>query len=116
MKTEIKTISSGQVAVVSPVGRIDAMNSKQVRKKFEECLNQTNLVVFDCRELEFLDSTGLGGLVSCLHKTISADGDLRLSGLSPRVKMIFEVTQAESLFRIFPDVDSAVASFSPDQE
>jgi anti-sigma B factor antagonist len=111
MKTELINIQIGPVAVASPSGRIDAANSRKIRKDFNGCLESTSRIVFDCEQLDFLDSTGLGSLVSCLHKALSAGGDLRLSGLNSKVKMIFELTKAETLFKIYPDAEAAVASF-----
>ncbi len=111
MKTRLENIKTGPVAVASPSGRLDALNSRQLRKDFNGCLESSSRIVFDCEQLDFLDSTGLGSLVSCLHKALSAGGDLRLSGLNSKVKMIFELTKAETLFQIYPDADAAVASF-----
>ncbi|ANT64901.1 STAS domain-containing protein [Prosthecochloris sp. CIB 2401] len=107
------SFSSLPVAVLFLNGRLDASNCSEVHRVFSELLRQSTSIVIDCTELEFLDSSGLGAIVSCLRKAIEAGGDLRLSGLSNNVALLFELTKAQRLFSIYNDSTAAVASFNP---
>ncbi|MFQ5708926.1 MAG: STAS domain-containing protein [bacterium] len=81
----------------------------------DELLNQiekgnTNLVV-DLSMAEFVDSSFLGALVTGLKRTTVHQGDLKLVGLRPAVRTIFELTRLYRVFDIFDTVEEAVSSF-----
>lgn len=72
-----------------------------------------NLVV-DLSTVSFIDSSGLGALVSAL-KTIKAGGgagDVRLAGVQPPVVSLLEIIRLNRVFPTYPSVDSAVQSFN----
>ncbi len=112
MDIQITATQHGTIGIAAPKDRIDAVNSRALRRHFDLALKKTNQFIFDCRKLDFLDSTGLGALVSCLNKANSAQGELCLFGINPKVKIIFELTQADKLFPIFTDMESALSSFA----
>jgi anti-sigma B factor antagonist len=92
--------------------RLDAHNSGELKaqmlKLFEEGKN--NLIV-DLSSVRFVDSSGLGALVSGFKNASSRSGSLKLSGLQLQVKSMFELTRLHRVFEIFGDVDEALASF-----
>lgn len=100
-----------QVGIVTINGRLDASNVALLKKEFKNFLTETTDFVFDLSGLEFLDSSGLGAIISCLKNTIKKGGDIKLAHLTAKVKMVFEVTRAEKIFAVFPDQESALASF-----
>jgi len=100
------------IAVVTISGRLDALNSRELRKEFKNLIEQTTHIVFDCGTLDYIDSSGLGVIVACLRKAVSAGGDLRLASLENRAKMVFELTRTEKLFGIYKNVEQALDSFS----
>lgn len=93
--------------------RLDAHNSSELKaqmlKLFEE--GKINLVI-DLQAVRFVDSSGLGALVSGFKNASSRNGSLKLSGLQLQVKSMFELTRLHRVFEIFADVDEALASFS----
>jgi anti-sigma B factor antagonist len=93
--------------------RLDAHNSSELKaqmlKLFEEGKN--NLVI-DLQAVRFVDSSGLGALVSGFKNASSRNGSLKLSGLQLQVKSMFELTRLHRVFEIFTDVDEALASFT----
>ena len=101
------------VLLVVQEERLDAHNSGELKaqmlKLFEEGKN--NLVI-DLRGVRFVDSSGLGAMVSGFKNASSRNGNLKLSGLQLQVKSMFELTRLHRVFEIFPDVDEALASFS----
>lgn len=92
--------------------RLDAHNSSELKAQmlslFEE--NRINLLV-DLKEVRFVDSSGLGALVSGFKNASARNGNLKLCGLQPQVKSMFELTRLHRVFEIFPGVDEALASF-----
>ena len=57
-------------------------------------------VVLDLGELDFIDSTGLGGLVGALKRFRDLDGDLALANVRPRVAKLLELTGLDKAFTI----------------
>ena len=93
--------------------RLDAHNSGELKaqmlKLFEE--GKSELLV-DLQAVRFVDSSGLGALVSGFKNASSRNGNLKLAGLQLQVKSMFELTRLHRVFEIFSDVDEALASFS----
>lgn len=92
--------------------RLDAHNSGELKAQmlnlFEEGKNN---IVVDLHEVRFVDSSGLGALVSGFKNASARSGNLKLSGLQPQVKSMFELTRLHRVFEIFPSAQEAAASF-----
>ncbi|MDD5697240.1 MAG: STAS domain-containing protein [Victivallaceae bacterium] len=108
---KIKSYKKNDVVVIELSGRLNAVNVHLLQKKFKEFCPGENCFVFDLGALEYLDSTGLGGIVSCLKAASDNNGDVKIACLQNKTKMVFEITRAYKIFDIFEDVDSAVAAF-----
>ncbi|NTU97147.1 MAG: STAS domain-containing protein [Chlorobiaceae bacterium] len=111
MKFQIDSSSGPHIGIVTLTGRVDARNCTELQNSFMSWLMDTSRFVFDCSGLEFIDSSGLGTIVSCLRKALDHNGDLKLAALSPKVSMVLELTKASKLFSIFPDASEAVNSY-----
>ncbi len=92
--------------------RLDASMSNAFKLKLFELVNNgQHLVLLDLADVDFIDSSGLGVLVSCLKKFASVNGKLVLCGLQPAVVSMFKLTRMDRVFPIYPDADSALAVF-----
>lgn len=101
------------VAVLTfPVESLDASNAKEIKKEMEPFLLENKFLIFDLSNLEFVDSSGLGALLSCLRKMKDAGGDLRLCGMQKTVRVLFELVRMHRIFEIFNTKEEAVLSFS----
>lgn len=56
--------------------------------------------VFDFERTGFIDSSGLGALVSLSKKVREEEGELRLAGLNEELRTLFELTRLDTLFQI----------------
>lgn len=92
--------------------RLDAHNSGELKSQmlslFEE--GKTNIVV-DLEEVRFVDSSGLGSLVSGFKNASARNGNLKLCGLQPQVKSMFELTRLHRVFEIYQNVEETMESF-----
>ncbi|TWJ19448.1 STAS domain-containing protein [Geobacter argillaceus] len=91
--------------------RLDAHNSgdlKAAMLKFYEEGNKNILI--DLKDVRFIDSSGLGALVSGFKNAISHQGNLKLASLQPQVKSMFELTRLHRVFEIFPSLTEAIES------
>ncbi len=108
---KLKSHKKNDVVIIEISGRLNAVNVHLLKKKFQKFCPEENCFVFDLASLEYLDSTGLGGVVSCLKTATNNNGDVKIACLQNKTKMVFEITRAYKIFDIFDDVDSAVAAF-----
>ena len=69
-------------------------------------------VVLDMAGVKFVDSSGLGALISCLRQANGRKGDLRLCEMSRTVRALFELMRMHRVFNIHDTRADAVASFN----
>ncbi len=89
--------------------RLDAHNSGDLKLEFQKLFESgsQNLLV-DLKDVRFIDSSGLGALVSGFKNATSSHGTLRLASLQPQVKSMFELTRLHRVFEIFQTVTDAL--------
>lgn len=95
-------------AIISLQGILNASSAPQLKSYFEQSPEELSVVI-DLEHIEFLDSSGLGVLVGIARKKKAASAVLKLANLNNRVKKVFEITQAYTLFDIYDDVITAAA-------
>ncbi len=101
-----------KVVVVTIPGRvIDAANAGEFKTAMNPLLSPDRKLVVNLGHLDFVDSTGLGALVSCLRKIHVVSGEIKLCGLTKPVRSLFELVRMHRVFEIFNDVDEAVESY-----
>ena len=109
---EINIKDEGQVCILNLQGRLDLASGtdlkNEIKKLFEE---EKNLVHLNLQEVEFINSSGLGALVSIMKEIRLRKGRLTLSNLASYVKEIFEITQLSHIFEIFETEPEAINSY-----
>lgn len=92
------------VAVLRFNGRFDANEASRVNKQFEQLFNaKTRFFLCNLSEVDFLDSTAMGILVTWLKRCRAEEGDVVLCGLQSPVKIIFELSRLDHVFKIYDD-------------
>ena len=71
---------------------------------------RTRLVV-DLGQVKFIDSFGLGSLVSALRVVRSANGDLKLAHVPSSVESVLRLTRLNTVFDIHPTMEAALKAF-----
>ena len=66
--------------------------------------------VVDLSRVSYIDSSGLAVLIEGMQNVTSYGGKFALAGLQESVRPIFEIARLDQVFRIFPDVDAALAA------
>lgn len=94
------------------VDSLVASNSADFRERFDACIGEANRIALHLGNLTFMDSSGIGALVGAFKKLSKREGELRLIGLTPTVKSLFEITRLHRVFEIYDTEDKAVASFA----
>ncbi len=92
--------------------RVDAHNSDELKDKLKILFDTgSKNILVDLRDVRFIDSSGLGALVSGYKSAISHQGTLKLSTLQPQVKSMFELTRLHRVFDIYPTIEDAMDSY-----
>lgn len=88
-------------------GRLDSLNSRDLKQSVQELLKECNHFLFICNDMDFMDSTGLGALVSSLKYINEANGFLAITGLQAKPRIVFEITRAYKIFNVFDTLEEA---------
>jgi len=72
--------------------------------------NKANVVV-DLSKVKFMNSSGLGMLISGMTTMRNAGGDLRLANVADRIQSLLVITKLITVFKHFDSVDEAVKSY-----
>ena len=109
----LKTEEQENVVVINvKEERLDAHNSGELKIEMQRLFMEGKKnVLIDLNEVRFIDSSGLGALVSGFKNAISNQGNLKLSSLQPQVKSMFELTRLHRVFEIFPSTGDALENF-----
>lgn len=100
--------NGGTLVVTVPDSRIDAAVALQFKEAMRQATrNDAERIVLDMHKVEFVDSSGLGAIVGAM-KQLPPNKVLNLSGLTPTVAKVFQLTRMDTIFDIFPDVETAL--------
>ena len=69
-------------------------------------------VVFDLSNITYLDSTGIGIIVTCCGKMAAAGGELRLAALQPRITQVMKVAKLDHIMTFYPSAAAAAENFT----
>ncbi|MFH1700024.1 MAG: STAS domain-containing protein [Candidatus Zixiibacteriota bacterium] len=109
---EIIIKAKDHVHVLSMCGKLDLANSAKLKESVKSLLDKEhNLIHLDMKEVDFINSSGLGVMVSIMKKIRVQKGRMTLSNLAPYVNEIFEITQLSHVFEIFPTAEEAITSY-----
>jgi anti-sigma B factor antagonist len=89
---------------------LDAGNSREFKEMIHSLLDSHPLAIVDLSAINFVDSSGLGALLSCLRAMNNKDGQLKLIGLTKPVRALFELVRMHRIFSIYNTLDEALAS------
>ena len=108
MKLVVTAISATAATVSFPVQNLDASNVKAFRDAIQTITGSHDIVLLDMSALNFVDSSGLGALLSCLRAMNGKNGQLRLYGMTKPVKALFELVRMHRIFPIYNSREEAL--------
>lgn len=109
---EIIVNEQGNVCILNLKGRLDLASGSSLKEEVKKLFDQEKTSIhLNLSEVEFINSSGLGSLVSLMKETRVKKGRLTLSNMANYVKEIFEITQLSRIFEIFDTDAEALASY-----
>lgn len=99
LKVKKELVGNNTQIVLS--GEIDIYTSQTFKTELSEVINSCKGDIFiDCKELSYIDSTGLGILVGALKEIRKDNNDIYICNLKENIKKLFIITGLDKLFKI----------------
>jgi anti-sigma B factor antagonist len=111
MKIEMKEV--GDVSVMILKGKLmGGPETIEVHEQVKSLIDQDRKkVVIDLSHVAWMNSSGLGTMMGCLTSLKNAGGDLKLAGVTEKVKSLFMITKLITIFETYDSADQAAAAF-----
>ncbi|RKX55740.1 MAG: anti-sigma factor antagonist [Thermotoga sp.] len=94
--------------IIYPKGEINAYHVSDFKARVLESIPEGEKVIIDFSNVDYVDSAGLGSLVSILKHVKTENKEMKLISLKPNLKKVFELTKLDMVFDMFDDLDSAL--------
>jgi anti-sigma B factor antagonist len=110
---ELKVHEEGRVTIVTlegdlVIGPAEAAFKKEISRLLESGHAE---ILINCEQLDMVDSTGLGALVRTLTNAQKEGGHAKLLRPGSNLQKLLEMTQLDSVFETYTDLEQAVSSF-----
>ncbi len=101
----------GSTLLVRPVGRLDLVAAPELREIVATSVaGGINQVIVDLHEVDFLDSSGLGALVTGLKTARQAGGNLRIARAPEQALIVLDLTMMQQILHPFASVEEAMSA------
>lgn len=94
--------------VTLPVDRLDAENAAWFKSAIAGLELGRGPLLFDLRQVDFIDSMGIGALLGCMRRQHDRGSTMRLFGVTPTVSGIFKILKLHRVFEIYESKDAAL--------
>lgn len=107
MKFNTKEIYNA--VVIEVIGKLmGGPEAEDFHKVLEKAISEDKkIVLVDLSDVKFVNSSGLGILVRGLTTMKTAGGDLRIAGISDKVKGVLSITKLTSVFNLYENIEAA---------
>ena len=117
MSLEIRESVREDVVILQLKGRVTASETGALREKVDQEIAAGHYnVILDLTQVDFVDSTGLGGMVICYTSLKRHNGALKLVNPNKRNIELLALTKLYTVFEVFTEVTDSVNSFFPGRE
>jgi anti-sigma B factor antagonist len=112
MKIDIRTV--GNVRILDCSGKITlGEGTMSIRNTVRDVLQSgAKKIVLNLADINYIDSAGVGELVSTFTTTVNNGGKLKLLNLTKKVQELLTITKLLTVFDVFTDEKAALASFN----
>lgn len=108
----LTVLRQGDVVVIEVEGQLIVSNRQELKQRvLDETEGGARKVLVDFEKAGYIDSSGLGVLVSLAKRLRELGGDLRLANLNDDLQTLFELTKLDTLFQISDTRERAIESF-----
>ncbi len=108
---ELNQREEGAVTIIAVGGEVDLYNAPELKEKIQQLVEEKKLkVVINLDRVSYVDSSGIGALISSFSNLKKHDGKMRICHVTGSVRKVFELTKLTTFFDIDgTEQDSIVA-------
>ncbi len=110
---QIEKKVNGDIVIFSFSGNLILSELESVREQVRDTIEKENVnnIIFDMTDVDFIDSAGIGFVVS-IYKTLKGrNGKFALCGLKTKPKEVFSLTRLDKIIKIYDDLETAIENF-----
>jgi anti-sigma B factor antagonist len=108
----LRKFREDDLSVICLEGYVDAHTAPQFEDAIQSELDDGQLrIIVDCQRLEYISSAGLGVFMSFIEEIRDQEGDVKICGLTPKVKEVFDILGFPEIFDLLDDIPSARQRF-----
>lgn len=101
---EIIVDKNKDLITVKTKGELDIYSTPEVLEDMTQVIEDHDMdLLLDMSELEYLDSSGLGALISVLKELKEKNKVFYIKGINPRIRNLFKITKIEDMFEFVGD-------------
>ncbi|KAI9133508.1 MULTISPECIES: STAS domain-containing protein [Acaryochloris] len=90
--------------VVQPTELLDGISANQLRREITDVMAEgVKTILVDLQDVTFMNSSAIGALVATLKAVRAGGGEMFLCSLNDQVRIIFELTKMDQIFKICAD-------------
>ena len=114
LKMKLSDRIENDIVILEPKGKImGGPDASLLNDKIHEYIeSERKKVVIDLSQVEWMNSTGLGILISGYTKLRNHEGVLKLANVTDKIQSLLTITKLVTVFETFDSVDDAVKSFN----
>jgi len=110
---EINKRTVGDIQILDCKGRITlGEGTMTVRNTVRDILVDNKKIILNLGNVDYIDSSGIGELVSTYTTVTNAGGQLKLLNLTKKIQELLAITKLLTVFHVFEDEQAAIASFN----
>ncbi len=92
--------------------RLDLSTVPLFKQQIAAAIGEAENVILDLSNVAFVDSSGLGAILSCVRDLTASGGDLKICSVQQRVMFMFDLVRLPKIIGIHKDVDAAISAFA----
>ena len=114
MSVKLSTRQVGNVTVIDASGKITLGEAASAfRDTVRNLVNSgQKKILLNLSDVNYIDSSGIGELVSGFTTVANNSGQLKLTGLNKRIKDLLQITKLYTVFEVYDDEGQAIRSFA----
>jgi anti-sigma B factor antagonist len=110
---KLSTREQDGILILEPKGKImGGPDASLLNEKLHDYIDRKmNKVVIDLAKVDWMNSTGLGILISSYTTLRNAEGELKLANVTDKIHSLLTITKLVTVFDAYDSVDDALKSF-----
>ena len=102
----------GDIAVIDLGGEIDVYNAGQLKTALSDLIAEKKFrILLNMKRVSYMDSTGIGVLVTMLNPLKQSNGELKLAHTSDSIQKVFRLTKLITFFDLQDSEEAAITAF-----